>query len=237
MKKLGKFFAAIWADWLTRMSGSLSVPFTCAALFLDSKYARTSFATLAIVAALTTAFRVWAKEYDRAETETKKNEATPHMGINILNVVPYSKTGEGLTDLFFNVHLILADPREVFVRDFSLEIFNEARSVKFTAMDDITEWDLVKPAGKFSRFACTPLVKTLTTRGDPVQGWVHFNVGDLKQSAVVACTLRFKVNGTHGTCYTDVVGGYTMPDADLKGIMMKRPKLTELVPSVGVPLT
>jgi|SRR5208283_2715369 len=72
--RLQKFITAIASDWLARMSGPLTVPFTIAALFVSSADYRRLFAVLAILAVLVTCYRVWAREYDRAEIEIAKNE-------------------------------------------------------------------------------------------------------------------------------------------------------------------
>jgi hypothetical protein len=76
MAKFGKFLSTIMSDWLARMSGPLTVPFAFAALLLPSTSARILFAVLAIAAALLTCYRVWAKEFDRAETEREKNSGS-----------------------------------------------------------------------------------------------------------------------------------------------------------------
>lgn len=67
MGKLHKFFKAIWSDWLARMSGPLTVPFTLAAFVLPSNAARISFSALAVVAGLVTCYRVWATADDKAQ--------------------------------------------------------------------------------------------------------------------------------------------------------------------------
>jgi hypothetical protein len=223
MGKIGKFLHAVMSDWLARMSGPLTVPFSMAAFLFPSAAARMLSATLAVLAALITCYRVWVKEYDRAEIEKAKNEA-PHMDIIDLNVVPHGRSGEGLTDLFFYVRLVLGEPSQVSVRDFSLEISNEATSRTVDEIDDVTEWSLVKPVGGFSRSPCVPLTKELSRRGDPVQGWVHFKIPSLSESAVGRSTLIFKVNCIYGTCYLYLPGSRTQPDADGKGVMMKLPK-------------
>ncbi len=63
-----KFLTAIGEDWLARMSGPLTVPFTIGAFFVPAWY-RVIFACLAICAAIVTCYRVWATEYERAEVE------------------------------------------------------------------------------------------------------------------------------------------------------------------------
>lgn len=62
------------SDWLARMSGPLTVPFTIASLFVSSADYRRLFALLAILAVLVTCYRTWANEYDRAESEIAKNQ-------------------------------------------------------------------------------------------------------------------------------------------------------------------
>jgi hypothetical protein len=69
-----RFLSAIWADWLARMSGPLTVPFTLAAFFLPSSIARISFTILAVIAGLVTCYRIWKAEYDKYQAEVAKNE-------------------------------------------------------------------------------------------------------------------------------------------------------------------
>jgi hypothetical protein len=74
-----RFLSAIWADWLARMSGPLTVPFTLAAFFLPSSIARISFTILAVIAGLVTCYRIWKAEYDKYQAETAK--AAFHFGV------------------------------------------------------------------------------------------------------------------------------------------------------------
>jgi hypothetical protein len=224
MGKFGKFLSAIGSDWLARMSGPLTVPFTVAAFLLPSIRAKALFGGLAATAALLTSYRAWVKEHDRAEAEAAKNEGAPHMDIVDLNVVPHGHLGEGLTDLFFHVRLVLGEPSQVSVRNFTLEISNEATSTTFDEIDDVIEWSLVKPVGGFSRSPCVPLRKDLSKRGDPVQGCVHFRISNLSESVAQRCTLIFKVNCIHGTCYRYLPGSRVQPGAEGKGVMMKLPR-------------
>jgi hypothetical protein len=68
MLAIRRFISAIGSDWLARMSGPLTVPFTVAAFFLPSTLAKISFAILAVIAALITCFRIW----NTAETEKEQ---------------------------------------------------------------------------------------------------------------------------------------------------------------------
>jgi hypothetical protein len=71
--KFKKFISAIASDWLARMSGPLTVPFTIAAIYGTSAGQRNLFLVLSLAAVLLTSYRVWVKEYVRAEAETIKN--------------------------------------------------------------------------------------------------------------------------------------------------------------------
>jgi len=56
------FAQALRTYWLAAMSGSFSVPFTAAAVYLDNKYAQGIFALLAFCALWFAAYRVWLVE-------------------------------------------------------------------------------------------------------------------------------------------------------------------------------
>ena len=228
MGKFGRFLSAIWSDWLARMSGPLTVPFAVAALLLPSTAAKMLFAALAVIAALLTCYRVWVKEFDRAEVEKAKNEAVaPKMDISILCAIPRGKSGLGLTDLFFNVRLVLEQPIEVAIQNFTLTIFDEAQSVTLTAIHDVPHWVVVKkkrPSFRptdFFHVPCDPLPNELKRRGDPVQGWIHFPCDSLVESFVQRRSLTLKVNCAHGTCYFNLDGSTIKPDPDVKGEVWK----------------
>lgn len=169
-------------------------------------------------------YDAWRETDYRLAVELEKNKEAPRMDVAVLNVVPHGSLGDGITDLFFNVSLILEKPSEVVVRDFSLEIFNQATSLTSHAVDDVDSWELVQMSGSYTRTPCVPLTKELNRRGDPVQGWVHFRLDNLRESAVELCTLRFKANCVHGTCYYNVSGVNVHPDANAKGTMRRKHK-------------
>lgn len=92
---IGKFFIAIWSDWLARMSGPLTVPFTIAAFFVSSATYKALFGVLAILAGLVTCYRVWVKEYERAEAEISKNQLPEFAGeINEAFICPVAYQNE-----------------------------------------------------------------------------------------------------------------------------------------------
>ena len=72
---LRKFLALMFSDWLARMSGPLTVPFTVAAFFVSSTAYRILFGVLGAIAAVATCYRLWAKEYVRAEAEQQSRVA------------------------------------------------------------------------------------------------------------------------------------------------------------------
>ena len=197
----------------------------------DATLSAKSVTWLAWITGAATVLLMFRAQYDawnvinsELATEKEKNRAAPHMDITALNVVPSGRASEGLIGLFFHVRLVLGEPSEVSILTFTLDISNEATSLTANEVEDIPEWSLVKPVGGFSRSPCVPLAKELSRRGDPVQGWVHFAIPNLSESAVERCTLIFKVNCVHGTCYMNLPGSLVTPDADSKGIMMKLPK-------------
>jgi hypothetical protein len=57
-----KFLGVIWYDWGARMSGIFTVPFTIAAVIVPSGHGRALFGTMAILAFIVTAYRIWADE-------------------------------------------------------------------------------------------------------------------------------------------------------------------------------
>jgi hypothetical protein len=53
------FLRAFGANWLTKMSGPLTVPFALAALFVTTQYLRVLFGLLAIVCGIVASYEVW----------------------------------------------------------------------------------------------------------------------------------------------------------------------------------
>jgi hypothetical protein len=63
VREVGHFFMAFNGQWLTRMSGPLTVPFTLLALFLPSSRVKLLFSIMAIVCGVVSAFGVWVVEH------------------------------------------------------------------------------------------------------------------------------------------------------------------------------
>lgn len=169
-------------------------------------------------------YDAWAEIHQKLDVERAKNEAAPKIDMGVMNVIPRGAIGRGLTDLFLYVRLVLGEPSQVTIRDFSLTIFDESQSLSFTAIDDVGEWEVVKKreiTGDIFSVRCVPLAKQLTTRGDPVQGWIHFPVSNLVESFVYRRTLTLEVNSAHGTCYFNFAGTDALPDPDAKGTIRK----------------
>jgi hypothetical protein len=223
MATVRKFLAAILSDWLARMSGPLTVPFTMAALLLPSTKGRVLFAVSAVIAALITCYRIWAKEYERAEAEKKKNDLAPKINISVYNTVPHGSLDSGITDLFVYMVLVLEEPSEVSIQSFSLSVFTDAQSLAIAAAEDVLDWEIIKKEGdgRRSHVPCAPLVKELTRRGDPVQGWIHFPIPHWTESVFQKLGVTIKLNCAHGTCYFQLNGGYVHADPDRKGFMRR----------------
>jgi hypothetical protein len=86
--KFWKFLIAISKDWLARMSGPLTVPFTIAAFFVSGTAYKGLFAGLAVAAAVVTCYRIWAQEYDRAGELTRTlQDRKPKLALNIESAI------------------------------------------------------------------------------------------------------------------------------------------------------
>jgi hypothetical protein len=82
------------------VSGPLTVPFTIAAFFVPSTRYRALFATLAVVAALVTCYRIWAKEYERAEDVNSRLDAIDKAKPRIMLKEPGAIHCESVTQTF-----------------------------------------------------------------------------------------------------------------------------------------
>lgn len=221
MGHFGKYFSELFHGWVALMSIAtlllLFLPVLFHATFTDASKIPASYLWLGSTVCFAVAnFAIWRRE-------KVKNEVKPQMDIIVLNVVPHGRVGRGLTDLFLHIRLILQEPSEVVIRDFTLEISDKAKSLIVDEIEDLSQWALVQSVGSYTRTRCIPLTKELPRRGDPVQGWVHLKIPDLSESAVMQCALIFKVNCIHGTCYFNLQGNCIFPDAKHKGTMLKLP--------------
>lgn len=61
-----RFLLSFTADWLSAMSGGLSVPLTIAAVFIPGTAYKVALATLAVIALVGSSYRVWRNERRRA---------------------------------------------------------------------------------------------------------------------------------------------------------------------------
>jgi hypothetical protein len=59
---VGNFLRSFWGQWLTRMSGPLTVPFAVLALYTSQTGPKLLFAAMAILCGLVSAYGVWAAE-------------------------------------------------------------------------------------------------------------------------------------------------------------------------------
>jgi hypothetical protein len=89
------FLRAIFSDWLSGVSGGLSVPLTIYSLFQNSALAKTLWAISAIIAFLFAVYRIWSKE----RTRVVELHGRPELTINCL-LTGSAVNGEYLIGLY-----------------------------------------------------------------------------------------------------------------------------------------
>jgi len=179
-------------------------------------------AATAVILLFVASALAWNDQYKRTEQEKAKNEVAPKMDISVLNIISRGSLGAGLTDLFINLRVVLGEPSEVSIKNFTLGIFDESRSMEFISVDDVGDWEVMKETEDgYARLSCVALAKELAVRGDPVQGWKHFPIWGITESFVQSRTLAVEINCTHGTCYSNFQGAHVFSDPRIKGVMSK----------------
>jgi hypothetical protein len=69
------FALALWSEWLTVLSGPLSVPLAVAALFVPNDALKILFGLTAFVGVWVTAYRLWKREHDKlVERDQRKRQ-------------------------------------------------------------------------------------------------------------------------------------------------------------------
>jgi hypothetical protein len=94
--RIGKFFVAIGHDWLAKMSGPLTVPFTIAAFFVSAATYKGLFAGLAVCAAMVTCYRVWAHENENFENANAKIRAYEDRAKALMWISHFADEGSAL---------------------------------------------------------------------------------------------------------------------------------------------
>lgn len=109
------FFKAFGADWLTKMSGPLTVPFTIGALFAPGKWLKAIFAAMAILCGGAASYGVWAAERRAlcsADDDISKLKEMPDIGGEILAVFwepftdPYSSSPNNHSRYYIKLRLV-----------------------------------------------------------------------------------------------------------------------------------
>jgi hypothetical protein len=99
------FLWVIWCDWGALMSGIFTVPFTIAAVLFPSGDARAIFGTMAVLAFLFTAYRIWADE--RRQLVTLEQHLAPRLRIEfdpkIAKCVSPTRTVNGIEMRYIRV--------------------------------------------------------------------------------------------------------------------------------------
>jgi hypothetical protein len=73
VKKVGKFFAAMFSERGSALSGPASVPLAIAALYVSGTLLKLIYGTLAVLLGFISAYSIWLREYERAEREVALN--------------------------------------------------------------------------------------------------------------------------------------------------------------------
>ncbi len=127
-KYIGIFVRSVWHDWLARISGGLTVPFTVLSWFSFSPSAQKLFGALAILALILTVFRLWVKEYQAA-----------HQNALQFKLIPTTSTTERHSKIFLEgpnlcrcraeiaVRFENSDTARLYVSDFQLSICEQLR--------------------------------------------------------------------------------------------------------------
>jgi hypothetical protein len=104
--QLKEYVLALFHGWVGIMSGLASVillflPLVLPGLFADSKAAERAVWIAAAGCFFIATYSAWLAERAALEQEKAKNEAEPHIRIDVLSVVTHGSLGSGMTDLFF----------------------------------------------------------------------------------------------------------------------------------------
>ncbi len=208
---------ALWMVYL--ISGVLSIAREVYGMYSGSVPPRSVFWSSTWIAFAMSTIILWVIEHKKFLEEKSKNDIAPDIEIQVLSVIPKGRSA--LTDLFVHVILTLNAPSEVLVRGFSMTAQKGTDYMNATAIDDLAQWELVRQGsdGMPFRTTCAPLPKRLTQRGDPVVGWVHYPLKNVRESDIFNSMLWLKVNTAHGTCLIEAKGSLAFPHAKTKGVM------------------
>jgi hypothetical protein len=191
--------------------------------FRDHAVSSFSFLLAASTLFVLGSYAAWDKKRDELEKEKAKSEIAPDIEIQVLSLITKGKLSSGVTDLFAHIILTLRAPSEVVIKDFSITAQRGTEYINAVAIDDTTEWEVMKenPDGGYFHNRCSPIAKHLRQRGDPVAGWVHFPLENVRESWLLKSMLWVKANSLHGTCLMEAQGSHAFPDPKTKGVMRK----------------
>jgi hypothetical protein len=128
LKYIGIFFKSVWSDWLARITGGLSVPFTILSFFDFSPTTKYLFIITAITGLVVTVFRLWVKEYQIAHRNalqfrlTPKTSTTEALSRIALEAPDRSRLSAGIAVRFEN-----SDTARLYVSGFQLSVCEKLR--------------------------------------------------------------------------------------------------------------
>lgn len=124
-----EFIKAFGDQWLTKMSGPLTVPFTLLAFFVPQTWLKLLFAALAILCAAVSAYIIWAKERIKFLEEEAKN-GEPEIKIRLIKALHHVIALDNTMYVgpsFVTLHVGLVNVRHVptTIKGYALKIFLE----------------------------------------------------------------------------------------------------------------
>lgn len=102
----GRFLKSIISEWGSALSGIPSIPFAIAALYVTGTRQRLLYASLAMACGIYSSYRIWAKEYRRAEEFNQQlAQDKPQFSVKVDSVNwEYQKSADR-TNIWFGITL------------------------------------------------------------------------------------------------------------------------------------
>jgi hypothetical protein len=86
MRDFMAFFRAIYSEWGSGVTGSLSAPFAVAALVTESRWLKYSFGAFALALVIASVYQVWRREHLTLEEVRQKFKSLPRLRLTPENV-------------------------------------------------------------------------------------------------------------------------------------------------------
>lgn len=194
------------------MSGPLTVPFTIAGLFVTAPTYRILFGILAVIAGITTCYRVWAREFERAEDAEAKlanalagPDITGHfyqfqmfpripLPLDMMQqVLDRTNEEKGLPkedyvfdcDVFVEAYIVNRASAQGDIIEYALELRVGGQAQRLKRVRGFKGWKLEDAEEKPSgkpRDLGSFIAGPALEQGKGVLGWLHFEISDINKS-------------------------------------------------------